>query len=359
MKKILSIFAISAIVLGMASCGGDEPAPQAKKIQLEVTALSTKTRIVATASNPNADFYTDYLNKALIDEKYNGSIESYINELFAETDIEDLKNYFFFKEQNVAKTTLNPSTEYVAFACYVKVNGDKAEIDGEIFSKEFKTLEQFTLNGKFSIGSGRTVRFCTSNLFHYSTYTCEYDQSMYEGENGPDLHQWSITGKHNADTRVLTSFEWWQILRGRNRASELFAHATITNGASQVRGLLILPDNWQTPEGIKLYTAQQMGLKWDETDLKYEVPTTSVEDCYDINTYDIKIWEELEFAGAVFLPAAEKGNTIGNYWSSTETAVNTAHGFHFDKNTVQLKALQSASMQKTASHSIRLAWTGQ
>lgn len=47
MKKLFTFFAISAIVLGMASCG-DGNEPEASDFQIEVQALYDRARVVVT-----------------------------------------------------------------------------------------------------------------------------------------------------------------------------------------------------------------------------------------------------------------------------------------------------------------------
>lgn len=351
MKKILSLFAISAIMLGMASCG-DGNDPEVKNIKFKVTALSSHTYVELFPSDEKTFYYTDYLSKSQLNSY--GTIENYIKEEFESNSFESLMNNEIYLGTDAYRTSLTPNTEYVVFACYVKENEEKnAEMISEIFSQDFKTLEPYTLNGKFSIGLGKTVRFCTSNTIHAGSneYTNYYDQFSYWGENGIDLHPWDVATKRSGNYRVLTDSEWLNILKNRDHASELFAHATV-NG---IKGLILLPDGWQTPDGVPLQTSLQMGMVWDNTSLTYAAPSHSF-DGYSVNDFDSNMWAKLEFAGAVFLPAGEVENTMGNYWSSTATNENYAHGFHFDKDRLQLKALQSSSMAKTGAYSVRLVW---
>jgi hypothetical protein len=88
---------------------------------------------------------------------------------------------------------------------------------------------------------------------------------------------------------VLSSDEWNYILTGRNNADSLKTCATV-NG---VLGLLLLPDNWQLPDGLDMVMAAGSS----------------------VNVYTAAQWAILEAAGAVFLPAAGYVYDYGNVQS--------------------------------------------
>ena len=100
--------------------------------------------------------------------------------------------------------------------------------------------------------------------------------------------------------RTLSANEWLFMLYERSNADNLRAPATV-NG---VTGLLLLPDNWQLPAGISINHRAFS---------------------YTVNTYNLNQWEQLEQAGAVFLPTGgmRLGRRIydvgqqGYYWTST------------------------------------------
>ncbi len=108
---------------------------------------------------------------------------------------------------------------------------------------------------------------------------------------GNQTHMW----------RTMTAAEW-QYLLGR---SGKWGLATI---GGNTRGMIILPDNWVTPSG----------LTWTAGNSTYGY--------YDDNTYTASQWQQMEDAGAIFLPAAgdrEGDDNIsnvgwrGNYWSAS------------------------------------------
>lgn len=139
---------------------------------------------------------------------------------------------------------------------------------------------------------------------------------------------WGALNKIGSDAehtwRTPTSKEWNYLLAERRNADQLFALATVAN----VKGLILLPDNWKTPEEVKFipsvsteinnHLVYQNGLYMDEEML---------DDHYADNTYNEAEWTVMEKSGAIFLPAGGRrwGNTIKNYptnpwgiyWSST------------------------------------------
>ena len=92
-----------------------------------------------------------------------------------------------------------------------------------------------------------------------------------------------------------------------------------------------------------------MGIVWDSDEDRYSA--TDV-DGYAQNIYTEEEWMELEYAGAVFLPATESSktevNVYGWYWSATEsvTLSENAHAFSFSTNQLSLSSLKEYSISK-------------
>lgn len=169
------------------------------------------------------------------------------------------------------------------------------------------------LPGRFSINGLEQVSFACGNLqykhdgsrrFALHQYDAlgslnnYYSQSSYDGWMDLVLRStggWGVDGaiEGGGDSaglwRVLSSDEWNYILTGRNNADSLKACATV-NG---VLGLLLLPDNWQLPDGL---------------DMVMDAGSS-------VNVYTAAQWAILEAAGAVFLPAAGYVYDYGNVQS--------------------------------------------
>ena len=134
----------------------------------------------------------------------------------------------------------------------------------------------------------------------------DYDWGQYcaisNGGNTPGL--W----------RTMTKDEFAYIITGRTNADLLRSLASVTG----VNGFVLLPDNWQLPQGLTF---------------------TPLTKDYTTNAYSAQQWEQMEEAGAVFLPLAgmrriefvydledyegpvggtyQYVGTSGNYWTSS------------------------------------------
>ena len=131
--------------------------------------------------------------------------------------------------------------------------------------------------------------------------------------------QWSeLATVMPSGQRVLTQAEWHYLFQYRTNAYSLYALATVKGE----QGLVILPDydTWVLPAG-----------------LSFEYYSTG--DGYGKNNYDAAAWDQMEAAGAVFLPCrgystdgttATDAATHGVYWTSTEYAAGDPYYIQFD-----------------------------
>ena len=122
---------------------------------------------------------------------------------------------------------------------------------------------------------------------------------------GNSIHTW----------RTLTSEEWIYLFNSRNFAGQKYGHGRV----DEVNGIIILPDNWVLPEDLNFIPGKS---DWE-------------------NVYTSEQWNQMETAGAVFLPTAgyrvefdiDNEEISGYYWSSSnfnEYPANHARllGFH-------------------------------
>ena len=136
------------------------------------------------------------------------------------------------------------------------------------------------------------------DLFNYGTG----DAPTYYGEwNNNYLTDWgeNVIGTYPAFTwRTLKGDEMRWMMTERANADQKYGKATVCN----VRGLVILPDNWTLPAGLVAFN-----------------PTGD----WTSNYYTEDAWAKMEGAGAVFLPAAgyresrtisQTGNEL-HYWT--------------------------------------------
>ena len=135
----------------------------------------------------------------------------------------------------------------------------------------------------------------------------------------------SNAGNQNGIWYPLTADEWSYLFLSRENADDKFGFATV----DEVKGLIILPDDWQKPEGCSLTSASStMTLSGG---VYSPLPTPA--GIYETNKYysTNQSWQLMEAAGAVFLPAAggrsktecNKLGESGFYWSNSSDLDNS------------------------------------
>ena len=152
-----------------------------------------------------------------------------------------------------------------------------------------------------------------------------------------------INGGNTAGVwRTMTADEWRYLFYLREAASSKFGFATI-NG---VKGLVVLPDDWELPTECAFVSSTQAGMNILDSYF-----SNSGTNNFTHNIYNTAQWIKMENAGAVFLPAAgsristtyEGAGTEGYYWSSTDGEGNMAIAAFFDNeffypNTIRHRA---------------------
>ena len=252
--------------------------------------------------------------------------------------------------------------------------------------------ENGVLPGKFSINAdGDQVFFSQGNLqYQATTETWRFAINQYDMIGGDntyisdsydgwiDLIQWgagnnpTTTATYTYNTfvefgshpisnggeetdvwRTMTKDEWVYIFCGRTNAESLFGLGAV-NG---VNGVIILPDNWTTPDDLTFNPSTEHGLAWQTSTGYYK---SSTADGFSHNVYTSEQWATMESNGAVFLPAAgiryigtkniQQLGTGGYYWSSVNSSSTHAYvaGFGADVLNPQHSGMQDYG------HSIRL-----
>lgn len=202
-------------------------------------------------------------------------------------------------------------------------------------------------SGTFSISPTRKVKFAPGNLqYQASTDTWRFAEHQYDiigAENNNisstysgwiDLFGWGTgnnptnvstsesdysrfvdwgknkIGTYAANTwRTLSRDEWVYIIKDRKNSSSLLGYGTIKG----IRcGLIILPDNWTTPEGLTFnpgYNVQKVNSRYnnnpnEDTNSRIggRLGLVSNKSCFGNNTYTATEWKEMEASGAIFLP---------------------------------------------------------
>lgn len=171
----------------------------------------------------------------------------------------------------------------------------------------------------FGFGTGDNPTKSISNYSDYSTFTDWGTNAISNGGNEANL--W----------RTLTTDEWLYLFYSRTDAANLFGLGSV-NGVS---GLIILPDNWTTPQGASFTPSTTQGLV--DTGVYF---SNTNGDNFSHNTYTAEQWLVMEQSGAVFLPVTgyrwgtgmDYVGTTGYYWSTTPYNEGYVRSLYFDSN---------------------------
>lgn len=206
------------------------------------------------------------------------------------------------------------------------------------------------INGLFSVSRDKVVYFAKGNLqningeWRFAEH--QYDYLGAYSATAWDLFGWSGDGNYNygmststADSPYSGSFanwgtqigdgetwetlsvdEWSYVLNSRDASKKGLGTVT-TDDNQQIHGLILLPDAWTLPAGLTFNSGTG---SWTR------------------NPYTAAEWEQMEAAGAVFLPAAGSrwGTQLSNswaggyYWSSTPNGGRFAYGMYFLEDVV-------------------------
>ena len=146
------------------------------------------------------------------------------------------------------------------------------------------------------------------------------DNSDYSG----DFVDWGKNIGDGSTWYTLTADEWDYLLDERSDADQLVVVARIQLGEKiYANGLVLLPDDWTCPAGVTFNSGFSN--------------TYSVQAYADHRTFTLSDWQQLEAAGAVFLPASgfREGSFVvyvqssGYYWSAAPDGSDKAYYMYF------------------------------
>lgn len=356
-------------MISFAACNDkDGNVPEIKDVTFKVYVLNTRAHITVTPLDNKKPYYWNYLRA---DELNGQTLQKYVENFCSE--------YTHYTtsmgEEKVDLTFEDPYTQYILWACNVEVlESGQLKIIGNIVSQEITSLDWGFLQNEFSFGSNKRAFF--SNCNYINGKYGDYEQWTYNGKTSStediwppqDLFTWTemdqnFQGAGNFQGSVPSANGWWYLFKERKNADERFTLATIHvddwwRDEKDIHGLIILPDEWQTPDNVTLKTAKDLGLAWNEANNAYEAASSF--DGYAKNVFNNTTeWWALEEAGAVFLPAAGTNagsvNSSGFYWSSSESEDDNtkAFGFMFNKYRLSLDRLKYPLDKTQYSYSVR------
>lgn len=317
---------------------GTEDATSRKVTTGDVFNITSSTAVITGSTKIDLSDYQDVAFGVMYSDN--------MDELSARKGNRNEAPYLNGQEFEVTIKGLKPQTVYY-YCAWLFLNGKQYEY-GDI--KQFETLEgSIYAIGEFSVSNGKKVAFSSGNLqYQANNKKWRFAENQWDyigGSNSNigysysgwiDLFGW---GTGNAPTRsnrsssdyqtfvdwgknkisneapntwrTLTNNEWNYLLNGRPKSHSLYGTATVNN----VKGLIILPDGW----------------------IQQNLPFISGTEKWDNNVYSTDQWKELEYEGAVFLPAAgyrdgtyvNDVQTDGFYWSATKNDSEEAFCYNF------------------------------
>lgn len=159
------------------------------------------------------------------------------------------------------------------------------------------------------------------DLFGWSTSATNFGVSTSEEGSFVDWGSNQIGADAPNTWRTLSYDEWNYLLNTRPNASSLKGVAQV-NG---VNGLILLPDNWTCPSGVTFKSGFHNN--------------HGVDYYAAYQTFTADQWQQMEAAGAVFLPASGACYSssvyvycvqyIGAYWSATDLNSDVAYYLYF------------------------------
>ncbi len=158
--------------------------------------------------------------------------------------------------------------------------------------------------------------------------------SLSVSDYAGDFADWGQNIGDGTTYRTLTYEEWKYLLATRTNASEKYGVARIVlSDTEYANGLIIIPDDWNGPADVKF----QSGLSGVHSEQAYA----------DYQTFTLAQWQQLEAAGAVFLPASgyRQGvgiyglQDLGYYWSATVYSWQSAYYPSFYSHYMDLHSL--------------------
>ena len=253
------------------------------------------------------------------------------------------KKIFFFSLLYLFSLTLSAQMHMYVWQDGMKTTFSIADVDSITFTDEAE--DSYQKVGKFSVSATQQIAFSSGNLqYHPLNNQWRFAESQldhvgdananisptYDGwidmfgwgtgdeptrtiqDNGSysTFVDWGTNsiGTDTANTwRTMSADEWNYILASRPNATALNGIAHI-NG---VNGLILLPDDWVGIEGLT-FNSGAYG-HWSSE--YYAVH----------NTFTLEQWQQMEEAGAIFLPTYgfRQGNSIygsgskGYYWTTS------------------------------------------
>ena len=357
---ILSLF-MSALVLGMASCGdgvndGNEP-EAGKPFQILINNITDKgATIQITPSDKEATYFWELVSDKKINTSGFSTVEEFVKitldrEIYSGYIIKGDREFLIPSEES-GYGDLDPYKEYVVIVLKVDEN-NKPIFETLVYERFTTDIDDRT----FSVGQEKYVYFSPGNLqFENNTHKWSFTAHQWDivgkihyvdtsirdlfswidfGES-PDLADWTTSNIENDSHtwRILSKDEWNYLIRQRENNWGL---STIKFENSEYRqGLILLPDRWKTPDGVSFNPTITKDWIFNDfsSNMRYENKEYKEGKGFWHNIYNEDEWKKMQDNGAIFLPAAghaasELSNVINANWDGWYLSTNVIDTHRF------------------------------
>ena len=177
--------------------------------------------------------------------------------------------------------------------------------------------QQYEALGDLNLRLGDDTYQGSVDLFSWSCESSNYGllPSNKDVDFTGDFVEWGDMFIGGAETwSTLSSTEWNYLMNRTKDSHKLWTMASI--GPDSITGLMLFPDKWTEPTGFSL---------------AYGFFDLNDEDALKANWVSFDAWDDLETAGAVFLPmAGSRVGAIGSMWNGTveSTSKNPLNGWY-------------------------------
>lgn len=169
--------------------------------------------------------------------------------------------------------------------------------------------KQYELLGDLNLRLGDVTYQGSVDLFAWSCESSEYGiiKSYKDADFTGDFVDWGTKFDDKGTWTTLSTTEWKYLLNRKKDSHALWTIASI--GQDSIRGLMLFPDEWAEPTDFSL---------------AYGFFDLDNEDALKANWISFSTWDELEQAGAVFLPmAGSRTGYVGNTWDGKKETTSS------------------------------------
>ena len=179
--------------------------------------------------------------------------------------------------------------------------------------------KQYDVLGDLNLRFGDVTYTGSIDLFGWSSENSDFGKQWKykDADFTGDFVDWGTKFADDEKEWSTLSKDEWTFLLARKDANNNKLWTMLAIGPDSLNGLALFPNDWEAPAGLTI--------KYGFYDLDNEAD-------YQANSFTLEQWNQMEAAGAVFLPlAGARAGYYGNTWSGTaESTLSNALASGYD-----------------------------